>query len=97
MTEPPTMFPADLPSSVMPDQYPGWPASYLSRARRLATGASGHNAVMLLLLLLIVLIVLAFGGGLGYRGGAYRGGGIGLGGILLIILLVLLLTGSINF
>ena len=51
---------------------------------------------MLLLILLIVLAVMAFGGGSRYRDGAYRNHGIGLGGLCLILLVVLLLTGSIH-
>ena len=66
------------------------------RSPRFVGGRNGENVVMLLLLLLILLIVLAFGGGVGYRGGAYRSPGIGIGGVLLIILLILLLTGSIR-
>lgn len=51
---------------------------------------------MLLLIVLIALIVMAFGGGVGYRGGSYRNHGIGLGGVLLIVLVVLLVTGALH-
>jgi hypothetical protein len=54
----------------------------------------------LLLIILIVLALLFLGGGFGMRGhssyGSYSTPGIGLGGILLIILVVLLLTGSLH-
>lgn len=51
---------------------------------------------MLLTIVLIVMVVMAFGGGIGYRGGNYRNHGIGLGTILLVVLLVLLFTGSLR-
>lgn len=55
----------------------------------------------MLLLILIILAVVFLGGGLGTRGhstyGSYSTPGIGLGGILLIILIILLLSGSLRF
>lgn len=55
----------------------------------------------MLLIILIILAVLFLGGGLGTRGhstyGSYSTPGIGLGGILLIILIILLLSGSLRF
>jgi hypothetical protein len=55
----------------------------------------------LLVIILIILAVVFLGGGLGTRGhstyGSYSSPGIGLGGILLIILVILLLTGSLHF
>ena len=54
----------------------------------------------MLLIILIVLALLFLGGGFGMRGhssyGSYSTPGIGLGGILLIILVVLLVTGSLH-
>lgn len=50
----------------------------------------------MLLILLVVLLTLFVAGGLGYDNGAYRGPGLGLGAIVLIILVVLLLTGSLR-
>ena len=55
----------------------------------------------MLVIVLIILAVLFLGGGFGTRGhstyGSYSTPGIGLGGILLIILVILLLTGSLHF
>lgn len=55
----------------------------------------------MLLIILIVLAILFLGGGYGFRGhstyGSYSTPGIGLGGILLIIVIILLLTGSLHF
>jgi hypothetical protein len=54
-----------------------------------------------LFLILIVLVVLFLGGGFATRGhptyGSYSGGGIGLGGLLLLIVVILLVTGSVHF
>ena len=51
---------------------------------------------MLLIIVFVALIVVAFGGGIGYRGGSYRNHGMGLGGFLLIVLAVLILTGAFH-
>lgn len=53
---------------------------------------------MLLALLVILALVFLLGGGVAHRTGnqPYGYGGIGVGGIVLLILVVLLLTGSLH-
>ena len=55
----------------------------------------------MLVIVLIILAVVFLGGGFGMRGhstyGSYSTPGIGMGGILLVILVILLLTGSLHF
>lgn len=54
----------------------------------------------MLLLILLVLAVVFLAGGFGVRGhesyGGYSSPGLGLGAVLLIVLLVLLLTGTLR-
>ena len=51
---------------------------------------------MSLLLIIIGLVVLfGFGGGY-YNGGAYRSYGYGTSGVLVVLLVVLLLTGTVH-
>ena len=68
--------------------YPGW------RRQRLTGGP--QEAVMSLILLILVLLIV-FGGlpNWGYHNYGY--GPSGIGGIILIILIILLLTGRLNF
>ena len=55
----------------------------------------------MLLIILIILAVVFLGGGFSTRGhstyGTYSTPGMGLGGLLLIIVIVLFLTGNLNF
>lgn len=59
------------------------------------------GGAVLLLLILIILAVVFLAGGFSARGhssyGTYSTPGIGLGGVLLIIVIVLFLTGNLNF
>lgn len=48
----------------------------------------------MLTILLVLLILLAFGGGV-WGGPAYATGSYGLGGLLILVLIVLLVTGSL--
>ena len=55
----------------------------------------------MLLIILIILAIIFLAGGFSTRGhsryGTYSSPGIGLGGLLLIVLVVLYLTGNLNF
>lgn len=55
---------------------------------------------MLLIILLVILAIAFLGGGFGVRGhqqyGSFSGPGIGLGGILIIVLAVLVLSGTLR-
>jgi Protein of unknown function (DUF3309) len=55
----------------------------------------------MLLIILVILAIVFLGGGLSTRGhsryGTYSTPGMGLGGLLLIIVILLYLTGNLNF
>ena len=52
---------------------------------------------MVMFFILILLIVAFSGGGHYYGRGQYRSYGFGVGGILFIVLIILFLSGSMNF
>jgi hypothetical protein len=62
---------------------------------------SNGEGSFVLLIILIILAIVFLAGGFSTRGhstyGTYSTPGMGLGGLLLIIVIVLFLTGNLNF